>query len=187
RLNRELERRINGAFVLGPRRTLVQDVELPFQQLAEVAVRSLSPSVYDPFTAERCIKRIADGLYLVMQRAEPRSVWRDGEGRLRVLFAGASFPSIVEAALTELRALGASNSLVMARLLEALGELARHARNDAQRQVLLEHARLIYEAALPSAPPPARGALERARARVFALPLDAGRAAARPAEDRLAR
>lgn len=188
RVDDALVRVVDGAFVLGARRTLVQDVELPFQQLAEVAVRSLSPGIYDPFTAERCIKRIADGLYQVMVRAEPRRVWRADDGRIRLLFAGATFASIAEAALTELRAAGASSTLVMARLLDTLGELARRARTDAQRKVLLEHARLVHDAALPGALPPAREALERAQTRIFAAPVPAvtERPSSRAAPDDLA-
>lgn len=177
RLDDALVRSAREAFALGPRRTLIQDLELPFQQLAEIAVRSLSPSLHDPFTALRCIARLADGLDEVMARSEPRGARRDAEGRIRLLLSTASFGSVVEAGLTELRTSSASNSHVMARLLDRMANLVRRARTDSQRKVLLDHAQMIYEAALPhAADVTTRETLDRMRDR---LAVAAGSAAGR--------
>lgn len=151
RVDRALADVCNGAFILGARRTLIQDVELPFQQLAEIAIRGLSPGVYDPFTALRCIAWLADGLIQVMERGEPRAVRRDTEGKVRLLLSVPGFASIADASFTELRANGAANTLVMKKLLETLLELYRRARTDAQRRVLSGHAHVVYEAALARA------------------------------------
>jgi uncharacterized membrane protein len=156
------------AFVLGSRRTLIQDAELPFQQLVEMAVRGLSPGVYDPYTALRCIGRIADGLVLVMGRAEPSQVRCDDDGNVRLLLPVASFATIADASFVDLRAYGATNTLVMEKLIGTLGDLVRCARTDGQRQVLLRHARLIHEAAAAHAgEAAARGSLDRAYAELM--------------------
>ena len=46
---------LGGAHIIGPQRTLTQDVSFGFDQLAEIAIRALSPAVNDPFTAMTCI------------------------------------------------------------------------------------------------------------------------------------
>lgn len=159
----------NRAFVLGPRRTLIQDVELPVQELVEVAVRGLSPGVYDPFTALRCIARLSDALIEVMGRAEPSGVHRDADGKIRVLLAVSTFASICDAALIELREYGAANTLVMQRLIERLAELVPLTRDETQRAVLGRHAQLIYTAAMARAKDDVgRAGLEQARARFLA-------------------
>ena len=45
---------LGGAHIIGPQRTLTQDVSFGFDQLAEIAIRALSPAVNDPFTAMTC-------------------------------------------------------------------------------------------------------------------------------------
>lgn len=182
RLAKDLVRIGNDAFVLGARRTLIQDVELPFQQLAEVAVRGLSPGVYDPFTALRCIARLADGLILAMGRGEPRQVRRDADGRIRLLLSVPSFASIAKAALGDLYAYGASNTPVMQNLLETLAELLHCARTQSQREALLSHAHRIYQAAHERAADTGRRSLDQARARLLAVAVSsAGPSATRSA------
>ena len=52
-------------FLVRGERTFVQDPNFGFRQLADVAVRALSPAVNDPTTAVQSIDRISDLLGLV--------------------------------------------------------------------------------------------------------------------------
>ena len=49
-------------FVLGAQRTHEQDPEFAFSQLVEIAVRSLSPGINDPFPATTCLDWLSVGL-----------------------------------------------------------------------------------------------------------------------------
>ncbi|HZC01043.1 MAG TPA: DUF2254 family protein, partial [Gammaproteobacteria bacterium] len=59
---------MNVAFILGKECTLIQDIEFAVDQLVEVAVRALSPGTNDPFTAMRCIDRLAEALCQLAER-----------------------------------------------------------------------------------------------------------------------
>jgi uncharacterized membrane protein len=76
-LNPEIEKELALGFVIGPRRTASQDPEFSFHQLTEVAVRALSPSINDPYTATSCVKRLVASLSILADRHPPESVRRD--------------------------------------------------------------------------------------------------------------
>src|SRR3712207_5247477 len=66
----DLKERLRSAFVLGPERTRQQDVELGIRQLADIAVRALSPAINDPTTATLCIDRLSQLLVRAAGRDE---------------------------------------------------------------------------------------------------------------------
>ncbi len=68
------------AHVVGPHRTLTQDLGFAVDQLVEIALAALSPAVNDTFTALNCIDRVGDGLCGVSARRLPSGVYRDGRG-----------------------------------------------------------------------------------------------------------
>lgn len=51
---------IRAAFRLGDERTLASDVRFPVRQLADIALRALSPGVNDPTTAENAMGSLTD-------------------------------------------------------------------------------------------------------------------------------
>ena len=57
-----IERALDRAHVVGPHRTLRQDLQFAIDQLVEIAIRALSPAVNDTFTALTCIDWLGDGL-----------------------------------------------------------------------------------------------------------------------------
>ncbi|MBL6082505.1 DUF2254 domain-containing protein [Belnapia sp. T18] len=78
------------ALSLGDRQTAAQDLEFAVRQLAEVAVRALSPDINDPFTAMAVLDRFGDVLCGMTDRHLPGSaVLRDGRA---VLFRRAGLP-----------------------------------------------------------------------------------------------
>ena len=51
KVDEKLSKKINAIIIVGPERTLEQDVEFAISQLVEIAVRALSPGINDPITA----------------------------------------------------------------------------------------------------------------------------------------
>jgi uncharacterized membrane protein len=121
-VNADLAERLRSAFVIGPERTRQQDVELGIRQLADIAVRALSPAINDPTTATLCIDHLGQLLVRAASRDETEVVTGPGGGR--VVLRGPSFARLTDVAFTQIRHYGAGDSLVAAHLMTTLGEVA---------------------------------------------------------------
>lgn len=97
---------INNALEIGPARTQEQDIEYLLNQLVAMAVRALSPSLNDPYTAMACIDRLAEILCLIGNRTLPSPYRYDEAGELRVIARPISFEEIVHIAFDEIWAYG---------------------------------------------------------------------------------
>lgn len=137
---------INGMILVGPLRTPEQDVNCATHELAQVAVRALSPGINDPFTAMNCIDRLAAAMGRLAERKLPSKFRRGSDGRLRVVAAPVTFPEALAAAYNQIRLYSRSSVAVSVRLLEALENIARHVRRDADREAVLYQARAVVEA-----------------------------------------
>jgi uncharacterized membrane protein len=118
----DLAERLRTAFVIGPERTRQQDVELGIRQLADIAVRALSPAVNDPTTATLCIDRLGQLLVRAGSREETDVVVGPGGGC--VVLQGPSFARLTDVAFTQIRHYGAGDSLVATHLMTTLGAVA---------------------------------------------------------------
>ncbi len=140
----ELAARLRSAFVLGPERTRQQDIELGIRQLADIAVRALSPAVNDPTTATLCIDRLSQLLVRAASRDESEVVMGPGGGR--VVLQGPSFAQLTDVAFTQIRHFGAGDTVVATHLMTTLGEVAARV-SLTQQEPLREHAAaLLVEA-----------------------------------------
>ena len=133
----DLTERLRSAFVIGPERTRQQDVELGIRQLADIAVRALSPAVNDPTTATLCIDRL--GQLLVRAASRDETDVTTGPGGGRVMLRGPSFARLTDVAFTQIRHYGAGDPLVATHLMTTLGEVAVRV-PASQREPLREQA-----------------------------------------------
>ena len=143
RVNRQLTNKINDAFILGKQRTEQQDVEFPINQLVEITLRAISPSVNDPFTAIRCIDQLSAGLSRLVQRQFPSPYRYDERHELRVIAEPVTFEGLVDAAFNQIRQYGKQDVAVIIRLLEAIATIAEYTCDRKDRAVLLRHAAAI--------------------------------------------
>lgn len=114
------EREMNRFFVLGAHRTPLQDFRYVINLLVEIAVRALSPSINDPFTALTCIDRLEELLNPLAGKQSPSRNRADAEGRLRLIEHPLTFPELLGTALDPLRLFGSSNPILVGRILEFL-------------------------------------------------------------------
>lgn len=137
--------RVQDAMSLGDRRAAAQDLEFAVRQLAEVAVRALSPGINDPFTAIAVLDRFGDALCGMTERHLPGSaVLRDGRV---VLFRHAvDYDGLLDAMFHMIRQNGAGSPAVLLRLMEILGTVATVERAPARRAGLQRHADLALAA-----------------------------------------
>jgi uncharacterized membrane protein len=143
---------LGGAHIIGPQRTLTQDVSFGFDQLAEIAIRALSPAVNDPFTAMTCIDWLGENLCKIVDRWHPARVHRDAQGYIRVITAEPAYDRLVQRSFEKIRQSSLGMPAVMIRELEALTRIMAETTSDGQRRVLLEQAAMIDRASERSVP-----------------------------------
>jgi len=141
---------LSRAHVTGPYRTLAQDVSFGVDQLAEIAVRALSPAVNDTFTALTCIDWIGDSLCKVTGQWHPARVYRDAAGAARVVTTEATYERLVQRAFEKIRQAGTGMPAVMIRQLGALAKIMERATAPKDRQLLLGQAEMIDRLSLSS-------------------------------------
>jgi uncharacterized membrane protein len=139
----DLSERIANTVITGDRRTPRQDVECAIEELAEVAVRSLSPGINDPFTAIACIDRLGASLGRLARRRMPSPVRSGPDGQPRLIVYPASFAPVLNAALNQVRQAGRSNVAVTIRLLEALTGIAGRARREEDKDAIRRQGEMI--------------------------------------------
>ena len=151
---------VHEAIATGDDRSLTQDLGFVFDELLEIALRALSPSMNDPFTARSCIDRIAQGVLRLDRRGVPGQVHADDDGVVRAFVPLQAAGPLSRHLFAELRRASSGNLFVTQHLLEALvmlhglvrttaigaavqDELERVVRDGASALSSDDHARLL--------------------------------------------
>ena len=143
---------LGGAHIVGPYRTLSQDVSFGIDQLVEIALRALSAAINDTFTALTCIDWLGENLCQIVAQWHPARVHRDERGFIRVIAAEPSYDRLVQRSFEKLRQSSLGQPAVMIRMLDALARIMAETTSDGQRRVLLEQAQMINRACERSVP-----------------------------------
>jgi uncharacterized membrane protein len=143
---------LSKAHVTGPHRTLMQDPVFAIDQLVEIAIRALSPAVNDTFTALTCIDWLSAGLSQVSGRALSEGVYRDRDGRVRLIETNPSYARMVNRAFDKIRQSSRGMPAVIIRLLDALSSIASDVVSSDQREILMRQGRMILQSAEESVP-----------------------------------
>lgn len=131
------------AMAFSSQRTEAQDIEFLIQQLVEIALRALSPSLNDPFTATACVDRLRDAYGRMVQQERPQPYRFDAGGNLRLITHPRTFRNVLESAFNPLRQSAQSSVPVTIRMLESLEYIGRLAIRKEDRAELLRQARMI--------------------------------------------
>lgn len=143
RVSDEVEAELRASCILGDHRTPVQDLSFLIQQLAEMAVRALSPGINDPKTAVECVDRIGGVMRQLAKREFPSGLRLDDEGTLRVVVEPTRFEDVAASCFDAMRRYGAGEPQVAIAMLEAIEGAAFETQDDERRAVLQDHAREI--------------------------------------------
>ncbi len=163
---------LGRAHIVGPYRTLSQDVSFGIDQLVEIGLRALSAAVNDTFTALTCIDWLGENLCKIVTGWHPARVHRDGQGFIRVIAAEPAYDRLVQRSFEKIRQSSLGAPAVMIRMLEALGRIMAETTSQGQRRVLLDQAAMIDRASERSVPEAADRADIRRRYEVI-LTMDA--------------
>jgi uncharacterized membrane protein len=143
---------LGRAHLVGPHRTLTQDVSFGIDQLVEICTRALSSAVNDVFTALTCIDWLGENLCKIVAQWHPARVHRDDLGYIRVIAAEPSYDRLVQRSFEKVRQSSLGQPAVMIRLLDALARIMAETTSDGQRRVLLDQAAMIERACARSVP-----------------------------------
>jgi uncharacterized membrane protein len=141
-----VSRNVREAYLLGPERTPVMDVEHGVIELVDIALKALSPSVNDPTTAVLCLDRLTEVL-LAFARHEPAGRVRrhDGGGGTLIL-RRTEFDHLTDMALDQIRHFGVGNPRFAIAMLDRLTELGEVIPTT-HRRTLARHAAEVLRSA----------------------------------------
>jgi len=143
---------LGGAHIVGPHRTLTQDVSFGIDQLVEIATRALSAAVNDTFTALTCIDWLGENLCKIVTGWHPARVHRDSRGFIRVIAPEPAYDRLVQRSFEKIRQNSLGMPAVMIRQLDALTRIMAETTSAGQRRVLLDQAAMIDRACERSVP-----------------------------------
>jgi uncharacterized membrane protein len=144
---KQVEAALAKAHVTGPHRTLMQDPVFAIDQLVEIAIRALSPAVNDTFTALTCLDWLSAGLCRLSERELASDVFRDEEGRIRLVGAGWSYERMISRSFSKIRQAAVGMPAVLIRMLDTIRVVANSTTTSSQRDALAEQATMIMRSA----------------------------------------
>ncbi len=138
---------LRDAIRVGFERTVQQDVAFGIRQLADIAVKALSPAVNDPYTSIQALEHLGVVLAALAPRPLGGQRLSDAQGQPRVLIPGRDLAYYLELATGQARRYGCAEPRVVRALLRILDSTGRFCRDDAARALVAVHVRLVLDAA----------------------------------------
>jgi len=133
---------IGKAVLIGRARTPEEDLDFSVGMLEEMAVRALSPSTNDPYTALNALDDLSAGLVTLAGRAPAPPCHRDAHGNLRVVAPTVSLADLLDRVLDAMRRYALDHPSVLQRTLELVEQVGDVTRDPALRRrmdVQVEH------------------------------------------------
>jgi uncharacterized membrane protein len=146
---RAVERAVRWEVVIGPARTMQQDIDFGLRQLNDIALRALSPAVNDPTTAIEVLLNIGSIMRPLLLTELPSQVRRDARGSVLLRPWDLDHAEYVRHAFTQLRHYGVRDpavSVALVRTLRMLVEAAERAGRTEALDELHRHISLTLEA-----------------------------------------
>jgi uncharacterized membrane protein len=109
---------IRAAFIVGEGRTPEQDLEYCIIEIADIAVKALSPGINDPTTALHCIDRLTQ-ILLALGKRRPPPPKRTKTGQVHFVARETTFETALNLAFGQVTHFGKDNPAVAAKLREA--------------------------------------------------------------------
>jgi uncharacterized membrane protein len=127
---------IGAALSVGRVRTTFQDAEFGFLQLTEIALRALSPSINDPFTAILCLDHLTAAMVRLAHRRLPDAVRCDRNGRARLIARPYNWQELTHAAFGQIAGPARTHPTVLHRLRTAVVSVHAQAQDPELRAAL---------------------------------------------------
>jgi uncharacterized membrane protein len=133
------------AIRVGFERTAGQDVAFGIRQLADIAVKALSPAINDPYTSIQAIEHLSVVLASLAGRQLGNQLLRDQTGALRVVVPGRDLEYYLDLACGQVRRYGKSEPRVVRALLRILNSTGQFCADDAARRLVVQQVKLVLD------------------------------------------
>ena len=125
---------VRGTFVVRSQQTPVQDPRFPIRQLADIALKGVSPSVNDPTTAINAMEAMTSLLIRSAASPAPSRLRADEDGEVRLVAVAPDLDDLVRLGFEQVRVFAAPYPVLSRRLI-ALLKAIDDAATDAGRRV----------------------------------------------------
>lgn len=142
----ELIAAVRKCFSLGDARNPHQDIDFAVQQLTEMAVRALSPSTNDPYTAKNALAELAVGLVPLVQRNAIPEGRADEQGTLRLLVHRTAPATVVDTVFDAMRIYAVPSPVAVTATIDLARRVGVAALYQQIRDALLRQLTLLGEA-----------------------------------------
>ncbi|MBA2670324.1 MAG: DUF2254 domain-containing protein [Gemmatimonadetes bacterium] len=135
---------VRRAIVTGSERTLASDLPFGVRQIADIALKALSPGINDPTTATQALDRLSEVLAHAGRKEAPvRILYADD--RPVVFLPRIGFSELTSIAFTQIRHYGKADLVVMTHLARTIERIASLV-SEKNQQVLVRHLELTRAA-----------------------------------------
>ncbi|GAB3547232.1 DUF2254 domain-containing protein [Arthrobacter tumbae] len=118
----QLRQAVEDSTTIGFERNSVQDIGFPVQQILDVAVRAISPSVNDPTTCVHALGHLSAGLSSLAREDQGHRMMTDSQGTLRVTIRRRTFAMLLELVVSQVCTYGMDDPRVARRLVDLIAE-----------------------------------------------------------------
>lgn len=146
-LDEESANLVRGAVVLVSERSIQYDVDYGVRQLADIAVRALSPGINDPTTATQCVDRLCELLVDAARCLPPDDERVAARGSAVLVLPEQSFVMLVRTGFAQLIHYGSKDATFLDHVVVSLERLAAVV-SPAQRgavDAVAAHARQLFD------------------------------------------
>lgn len=130
---------------IGFERTAEQDVAFGVRQLADIAVKALSPAINDPYTSIQAIEHLSVVLAALAKRDLGSQFLRDQAGVLRVVVPGRDLEYYLDLACGQVRRYGKAEPRVVRAQLRVLHSTGQFCADDAGRRLVIGLVNLLMK------------------------------------------
>ena len=139
---------------LGYERTAEQDVAFGVRQLADIAVKALSPAINDPYTSIQALEHLGVLLAHLVRRPLGSQRLHDHAGTTRVVVPGRDLSYYLDLATGQIRRFGCAEPRVDRALLRVLATTGTFCTNADDLALIAGHVRLVVDDARRTIPQP---------------------------------
>jgi uncharacterized membrane protein len=138
---------LHAAVRIGFERTAEQDVAFGVRQLADIAVKALSPAINDPYTAIQSLEHLGVVLASLARRRLGNQFVSDASGVPRVFYPARDLAYFLDLAVGQIRRYGCAEPRVDRALLRVLENVAAFCAEADDRKLVAAQVQLVVEAA----------------------------------------
>lgn len=142
---KKFTRALHQYIVLGSIRTPIQDPQFGINQMVEITLRALSPSINDPFTATTCIFKLGSALSLLAGKTFPETVVRNSNHANVLIRKIPQFSNLVNTACNQIRQECLNHPSVVISLLKMLRQVALSTKKSEYQKPLIEQGQKLLE------------------------------------------